>query len=288
MAMAASSTLASALGGRSCLAWKDPCAARAGAPAARNLSVGLRDMTMLTRVRFSSASPQLRVPSASPRILCQASEKDTVSKARKNQMEATELLAELLKTDDVKAIAEKHVESLSQDFFIIASTYLDLLVRIYIRSPTSSLVNGRCASLNHEYSQGAVGCLCGEATKSYLPHFWSRGARKAKKEGNLEVVSKLETTLQTALSVKEATLRPEIRLLNQLLRETAEKDRANTIQANLQCLAPDSYFYQLVTRMISDVESQKSNPNRLRLLTQLRMINKETREVAKAMRKKGV
>lgn len=151
-------------------------------------------------------------------------------------MEATELLAELLKTDDVKAIAEKHVESLSQDFFIIASTYLDL----------------------------------------------------AKKEGNLEVVSKLETTLQTALSVKEATLRPEIRLLNQLLRETAEKDRANTIQANLQCLAPDSYFYQLVTRMISDVESQKSNPNRLRLLTQLRMINKETREVAKAMRKKGV
>ncbi|KAG6550601.1 hypothetical protein Mapa_007854 [Marchantia paleacea] len=235
MAMARLSTLASAVGGGNCLAWKDSRAAGARAPPARILSVGGRGMMMFTGVRFSSASSQPRVPSASTRIVCQASEKDTVAKARKYQMEATELLAELLKTDDVKAIAEKHVESFSQDFFIIASTYLDL----------------------------------------------------AKKEGNLEVVTKLETTLQTALSVKEATLRPEIRLLNQLLRETAEKDRANTIQANLQCLSPDSYFYQLLTRMISDVESQKSNPNRLRLLTQLRMINKETREVAKAMRKKG-
>ncbi|KAL3694310.1 hypothetical protein R1sor_007961 [Riccia sorocarpa] len=166
--------------------------------------------------------------------VCKASEKGTVSKARKFQLEATQLLAELLKADDIKSTAEKHVDSLSEDFFIIASTYLDL----------------------------------------------------AKKEGNLEVVSKLETTLRTALEVKETTLRPEIRLLNQLLRETAEKDRASTIQTNVQYLSSDSYFFQLLSRMIKDVESQKTNPNQLRLLTQLRMISKETREVAKAMRRK--
>ncbi|KAL2641943.1 hypothetical protein R1flu_009530 [Riccia fluitans] len=194
-----------------------------------------RGALMVGGVRVSSPDSIRGCPNfAHSPVVCKASEKDTVAKARKFQLEATELLAELLKADDVKSTAEEHVDSLSEDFFIIASTYLDL----------------------------------------------------AKKEGNLEVVTKLETTLRTALQVKETTLRPEIRLLNQLLRDTAEKDRASTIQANVQYLSSDSYFFQLLTRMINDVESQKTNPNRLRLLTQLRMINKETREVAKALRRK--
>ncbi len=42
------------------------------------------------------------------------------------------------------------------------------------------------------------------------------GARKAKKEGNAEVVNKIETTLKVAMAEKNKTLRPEIRLLNQV------------------------------------------------------------------------
>jgi hypothetical protein len=41
-------------------------------------------------------------------------------------------------------------------------------------------------------------------------------ARKAKKEGNAEVVNKIETTLKVAMAEKNKTLRPEIRLLNQV------------------------------------------------------------------------
>ncbi len=40
---------------------------------------------------------------------------------------------------------------------------------------------------------------------------------QAKREGNPEVVAKLETVLKAAMSAKQATLRPEIQLLNSLL-----------------------------------------------------------------------
>ena len=40
--------------------------------------------------------------------------------------------------------------------------------------------------------------------------------RKAKKEGNPEVVNQLETTLKIAMREREKTLRPEIQLLNQV------------------------------------------------------------------------
>jgi hypothetical protein len=40
--------------------------------------------------------------------------------------------------------------------------------------------------------------------------------RKAKKEGNPEVVNQLERTIKIAMQAREKTLRPEIQLLNQV------------------------------------------------------------------------
>ncbi|CAM6088389.1 unnamed protein product [Calypogeia fissa] len=185
------------------------------------------------RSGFSLRQSRESLATRMPRIICQASEKEKLQGARKNQLQATEVFAELLKAGDVRAAAQEHVTDLTEDFFLIASTYLDL----------------------------------------------------AKKEGNVEVVTKLESTLQIAMSVKEATLRPEIRLLNQLLRQKDAKELSNIIQSNLQYLQPDSYFFQILKRMIADVEKQTQNPNRLKLLAQLRYISKETNEVKSATKK---
>ncbi len=173
------------------------------------------------------------------------------------------------------------------------------------------------------------------------------GARKAKKEGNAEVMNKIETTLKVAMAEKNKTLRPEIRLLNQvqflyfqllfvangllgyvgfsalvygdlfqgsiclwniympggfafvysafflihrwwvmqLLTDNGVQERAKTIQSNLDYLRTDSYFFQLLSRMLADVEKQRNNPKRLLLLAQLRTISKETKEAAKALKK---
>ncbi|CAK9881394.1 unnamed protein product [Sphagnum jensenii] len=165
--------------------------------------------------------------------VCRASEKEKVTEARKYQLQATELLAELIKSDNPQTTAQTHVDSLTEDFFLVASTYLEM----------------------------------------------------AKKEGNAEVVNKIETTLKVAMAEKNKTLRPEIRLLNQLLTDNGVQERAKTIQSNLDYLRTDSYFFQLLSRMLADVEKQRNNPKRLLLLAQLRTISKETKEAAKALKK---
>jgi hypothetical protein len=158
---------------------------------------------------------------------------EKVTEARKYQLQATELLAELIKSDNPQTTAQTHVDSLTEDFFLVASTYLEM----------------------------------------------------AKKEGNAEVVNKIETTLKVAMAEKNKTLRPEIRLLNQLLTDNGVQERAKTIQSNLDYLRTDSYFFQLLSRMLADVEKQRNNPKRLLLLAQLRTISKETKEAAKALKK---
>ena len=50
-------------------------------------------------------------------------------------------------------------------------------------------------------------------------------AVQAKKEGNAEVVAQLEAALRAAFEVKQATLRPEIQLLNRLLAAEGEEQR---------------------------------------------------------------
>jgi hypothetical protein len=71
----------------------------------------------------------------------------------------------------------------------------------------------------------------------------------------------------------------------QLLTDNGVQERAKTIQSNLDYLRTDSYFFQLLSRMLADVEKQRNNPKRLLLLAQLRTISKETKEAAKALKK---
>eukprot|EP00244_Chara_vulgaris_P002662 TRINITY_DN1474_c0_g1_i3.p1 TRINITY_DN1474_c0_g1~~TRINITY_DN1474_c0_g1_i3.p1 ORF type:complete len:270 (+),score=34.31 TRINITY_DN1474_c0_g1_i3:139-948(+) len=158
---------------------------------------------------------------------------EVITEARKVQMDATEMLAELLKAKDPAVKARENIESLTEEFFMIASTYIDL----------------------------------------------------AKKEGNIEVTNQLETTLKLALEEKEKTLRPEIRILNVLLRGKSPAERADTITQNRSHFSSDSYFFTLLNRMIQDVERQKTNAQRAQLLAQLRAIRRETQEVSKSIKR---
>ena len=56
---------------------------------------------------------------------------------------------------------------------------------------------------------------------------------QAKKEGDAEVVRRLEEVLKVAMSEKQKTLRPEIQLLNRLLavESSAERRQASSLHA---------------------------------------------------------
>lgn len=168
-------------------------------------------------------------------LICKAAEKGKVDALRETQLKATDLLAELMKAENAELVARKHVDLLTQDFFMIASTYLSM----------------------------------------------------AKKEGNAEVVNRLEAILKTAMAEREKSLRPEIQLLNQLLRDNGASERAKTLNKGINYLTSDSYFFQLLNRMVMDVEKQPSNPlnpQKMKLLSQLRAINKEAREISKCLK----
>ncbi|KAH7286350.1 hypothetical protein KP509_32G002800 [Ceratopteris richardii] len=167
------------------------------------------------------------------RILkCTASSKERVDSARKLQRSKTDLLAQLIKAENTVEFAKEHVESLDQEFFMIASTYLSM----------------------------------------------------AKKEGNAEVVNRIETILKTAMQEREKILRPEIQLLNQLLRDKGTSDRKRTMDQFQEYLTSDSYFFQLLNRMTLDVENQRKDVEQMKLLAQLRTIGKEAKEVSRALK----
>lgn len=149
-------------------------------------------------------------------------------------MQATEVLAELLKSTNPKTTASKYLDHLSEEFFMVASTYLEM----------------------------------------------------AKKEGNAEVMKKIENVLEIAMEEKGKTLRPEIQLMNKLLNSTDQYERAKTIQSNALFIAnTDSYFYELLQRMTTDVENLKESPKRQQLLTQIKTVTREVKEASRAMRK---
>ncbi|CAI5535923.1 unnamed protein product [Closterium sp. Naga37s-1] len=153
------------------------------------------------------------------------------SQSRRVQVDATRVLAELLQAKELEATVRERVDDLSEEFFMVASAYVDM----------------------------------------------------ARKEGNPEVVQQLETVLKVAMVEKEKTLRPEIRMLNQLLRDKTPADRAKTLAAYEEYLVAGSYFFHLLNRMLVDVESQK--PPQTKLLSQLRTINREVKEAAKGSKK---
>lgn len=105
----------------------------------------------------------------------------------------------------------------------------------------------------------------------------------ARKEGNPEVVRQLESVMRTAMEEKNKTLRPEIRMLNQLLREKTSSERTKTLSEYSAFLSPGSYFFHLLNRMLVDVEGQR--PPQTKLLAQIRTISKEAKEAAKEQRK---
>lgn len=85
-----------------------------------------------------------------------------------------------------------------------------------------------------------------------------------------------------ALNEKEKTLRPEIRLLNRLLRETSSSGRDAVFREDLSLLgSDDGYFADLVKRMLSDVERQPENPRKGELLRKLKDIKQEVKELVR-------
>lgn len=52
---------------------------------------------------------------------------DQIAQAKKFQLQATEVLAELLKSSNVQATASKYLDSLTEEFFMVASTYLEMV-----------------------------------------------------------------------------------------------------------------------------------------------------------------
>lgn len=110
----------------------------------------------------------------------------------------------------------------------------------------------------------------------------------ARKDGNAEVVGKLEEVYSAAVSAKEATLRAEIRLLNALLRAGGAQERAALLaqHAGALDLSEEGYFFTLLARMTSDVEKQPEsaalNPGRPATLATLRAIAEEARQFNRA------
>lgn len=166
--------------------------------------------------------------------MCNALNKDQLDKAKKFQLQATEVLAELLKSSNVQSTAAKLVDSLTEEFFMVASTYFEM----------------------------------------------------AKKEGNAEVMKRIEGVLEVAMAEKGKTLRPEIQLMNKLLNEKDQGKRAETMRSYSQYITDsDGYFYELLQRMNNDVEGLKDSPKKQELLGKIRTVTKEVKETGRAFRK---
>eukprot|EP01018_Ginkgo_biloba_P008445 Gb_30721 [translate_table: standard] len=166
-----------------------------------------------------------------PKIQCAASEKERVVELSKSQKNSTELMAELLKSDNPQRVAQVHVDSLTEEFFSISSTFMEM----------------------------------------------------ARKEGNKDMVKRIEYALKVAMDVKGKTLRPEVQLLNQLLRDTSVFERSKTFNSYKQYLSRESYFFQLLSMLSKDVEMMMDSPQKLKLLKQLDCIKKEAEKISKSI-----
>jgi hypothetical protein len=102
----------------------------------------------------------------------------------------------------------------------------------------------------------------------------------AQSDGEPTVVAKLNEVYAAAVEEKEKTLKPEIRLLNQLLRTKERPARALLLAAHTAELVSDGgLFFTMLVRLTRDIEAQPaSSAQREATLTQLRCIAKEARE----------
>lgn len=52
---------------------------------------------------------------------------DAITKSRTEQLAATDLLARLLQAPQADAVAAEHIDSLTEEFFMMSSTYLEMV-----------------------------------------------------------------------------------------------------------------------------------------------------------------
>ncbi|KAL4430850.1 hypothetical protein ABPG75_006106 [Micractinium tetrahymenae] len=115
--------------------------------------------------------------------------------------------------------------------------------------------------------------------------FWTVDTyiKMAKKEGEAEVVARLEAAMRAAFEAKQATLRPEIRLLNRLLSAEGPEQRAQILaapEAGQQLLMSDRYFFSLLGRMLGDVARQPEGEQRAQLLARLEAVKADAAAAA--------
>jgi len=116
--------------------------------------------------------------------------------------------------------------------------------------------------------------VAGSFTEEFF-HITSALVQMARNEGNVEMADQLESVYFICVEEKEKTLRPEIRLLNRLLRCGTSKERALLLVAERDgaLQRDDGYFFELVDKMQGDVSRSKNEP----LLAQLKDIESEAR-----------
>jgi hypothetical protein len=94
----------------------------------------------------------------------------------------------------------------------------------------------------------------------------------AGREGSAEVADQIRAALEAAFEAKNATLRPEIQLLNRLLRAEdalGRKRALNGADAGAQLTMNGRYFFGLLDRMEGDVRRSPEGPQRGALLEKL-------------------
>ena len=128
------------------------------------------------------------------------------------------MLSQLLQSKDPHVAARQNIDSLTEEFFMVSSTYLEM-VGVRSLALTCSVIQRpqyTCDTRAHQNKQEL----------------------QAKKEKNSAVAKQLEGALKAAMEEKQKTLRPEIQLLNNLLAvnsRTARKQACFRIVAVTCC-----------------------------------------------------
>lgn len=107
----------------------------------------------------------------------------------------------------------------------------------------------------------------------------------AKKDKQLEVAANIEAALKVAMEEKSKTLRPEIRLLNELVaqKDSVQRKRIlNSKSAGEALQMNEGYFFILLSQFTSDISGQADNPGKKELLERLQEIEYETLSRASA------
>lgn len=124
------------------------------------------------------------------------------------------------------------------------------------------------ARLLQAQAQGGAAAVAEEYVDSLNEEFFQIGGvylEMAKKEGDAAVTGQLESALRAAMDAKNATLRPEIQLVNKLLAAETDTQRAQALNpaAVGDLLAADNFYvFTLLDRMAGDVAGQPQSKPR--------------------------